>query len=425
MSWKRLKKGANKFTYKERRAQLIEAGEPANEISRTLRDEYGIHFPIHEIEDIIKKNGRTVSIKPEKRIPDLILKFISDASYPVDLADIKEFLVSHSEFISIESIEKCINSDLREQAHLNGDGKALLFSSWPFDKPKDAFGASKSTPPSPNQKTPTLSAKSEIVIVDLEPLIETFKIEARSQKLDIDTGIEQLNLAIKNIVRDNLITETEKSYILSKAEEYNYKGDILEKVHLATNMNNPYLDGVIEFIYDDGIITEGELRHLKRNAEQIGLLPKYLNRRFWTLSGADFSSYLITLPLFQKFLGLYHFGIQHIERWEKRLTPETLSRYCDIYLGKSIEVILDRGVTQLTQVIAEKTNQSAEQISSEIESIEFILDSKRHTESKDFEAEANPTSAKFLRILKEEGERLGDPQANLLIQNVLFRLNHE
>ena len=424
MSWKRLKKGANEFTYKERRAQLIEAGEPANDISRTLRDEYGIHFPIHEIEDIIKKNGRTVSIKPEKRIPDLILKFISDASYPVDLADIKEFLVSHSEFISIESIEKCINSDLREQAHLNGDGKALLFASWPFDKPKDAFGASKSTTPSP-KKAPILSAKSEVVIVDLDPLIETFIIEARSQKLDIDTGVEQLNLAIKNIVRDNLITETEKSYILSKAEEYNYKGDILEKVHLATNMNNPYLDGIIQFIYDDGIITEDELRHLKRNAEQIGLLPKYLNRRFWTLSGADFSSSLITLTLFQKFLGLYHFGIEHIEGWEKRLTPETLSRYCDIYLGKSIEAILDRGVTRLTQVIAENTNQSAEQISSEIESIEFILNSKKHSEPEDFEAEANPNHAKFLRILKEEGERLGDPQANLLIQNVLFRLNHE
>ena len=425
MSWKRLKKGANEFTYKERRAQLIEAGEPANEISRTLRDEYGIHFPIREIEDKKKKNGRSVSIKPENKIPDLILKFISDASSPVDLADIKEFLFSYSEFISIESIEKCINSDLREQAHLNGDGKALLFSLWPFDKPTDAFGASKSTPPCPDEEAQIQIAISQVDIVDLKPLIETFIMEARSQKLDIDTGVKQLNLAIKNIVRDNLITETEKSYILSKAEEYNFKGDILEKVHLATNMNNPYLEGVIEFIYDDGIITEDELMHLKRNAEQIGLLPKYLNRRFWTLSAADFSSYLLTLPLFQKFLGLYHFGIENIERWEKRLTPETLSTYCDIYLGKSIEGILDRGVTQLTQVIAEKTNQSAEQISSQIESTEFILDSKRHNESEDFEPDANPTSEKFLRILQEEGERLGDPQANLLIQNVLFRLNHE
>jgi len=389
-----------KFNYKQRRAQLIQNGSNAEQIRTTIHKEYGIYLSLADLEIAINKHKTLIQTPNQLSIKQLALRFILNTPPKITLHFLQNKL---SEALQNQITTKSILEHLKPSIgrEIQYDKKATTFQ-------KIIRSQNPSTP------HPSLDINIDI---DLTDLINEISSIALDEALLVNTGISQLDDAIRNVVRDNKITTAEETYLLAKANEYQYKADILKLIRNATNQNNPYLDQTIQSIFDDGIITSTELIHLKDNAAQIGLMPEYLNKRFWTVSIAQHALHLCQNNNFIDLLKMTFYATTLSPIIKKTEILNLIRDNCDLYFDDDINQIFIHAKEKIQRQIAQFSGAHLTEIPSLV-TAKYVF--TNYPENR-ISIKSNQQE-QFIQILLEEGARLGEPQANLLIENVIHRI---
>jgi predicted Zn-ribbon and HTH transcriptional regulator len=386
----------SQFNYQKRRLQLAKAGESAESIREKIHREYGIHLRLDELKKLINKHQTTKRMPVDNdRRAEVILQVLKESSTPCSLSQITELISTKNKvYYSSSVIRKVIIEKLQEQVLLPNDSDICSI------KVKDSNFSN----------TPKKSDLTE-----LDAFLILLVSEAEQTRVELDTGIKALNLAVKQVLRDNVITPEETQYLEEKAKEYNYTGNIISEITSATNQNNPYLDDIIDSIYHDGIISPEELKHLKKNAAEIGLLPNFLNSRFWTISLSDFVFELSALQCFLDFVAAIKFSSERSESMKSTNPLKLFQNYCNLYDELTIEDVLKTATKNVLVDLAKDIRVDYSEIEKSFNPNHYHLVSRpkpRVIEKTD-----------LISMLLEEGQKIGLPAANLLIENVLIRLS--
>ena len=124
---------------------------------------------------------------------------------------------------------------------------------------------------------------------------------------NFETSKDELNEIIKLIVRDNVITEIEETFLIEKANELNLDNDLINKANEYLNSNNPFLDNILKVIFKDELIKENELDFLFEKSEEYGFSKSFVNVRFWQHFMNFHKEHLLNNSNFSKLIKLWGF----------------------------------------------------------------------------------------------------------------------
>lgn len=272
------------------------------------------------------------------------------------------------------------------------------------------------------------SEKNQLVTnnCDIEMLVDNFRNHIKSNFFEFKTGNDQFDYLVNLIVKDNIITENEELFLLQKAKELNLNIEVLDKVKKAINSNNIYIDSLLKIIFSDGVITPEELKFLKEKKNEFSYSKGFINNRFWKVGITLYLNYLLNIKGFDKVLKLWYisnqigFNLINEDLW--------LLSKLDIFTSDEIEIVIQKGVFQIEERL--KKYASSQSISLDFPKIYGLI--KFHNEKKKIQGSSeekvcqkNELVNYFLRIMEEEKLRLGSPEANLLVENIRFRIAND
>jgi len=260
----------------------------------------------------------------------------------------------------------------------------------------------------------------------LEVRIKNFSIDelrnyVRESFLHIDTGRAKLNTLIVSIVKDNHISEAERNFLRRKLKEYGLPLVILEHVEKMVGDNNPSLDPIIDLLFENPELGNEEFRFIKEKIKESSLSELQGSRRFLKkaisfhiyelLKNTEFYSlakswgllYSINKDEFNAQVNDFcNSNIFSFESFDKLFTQffNRSKQYTLEYIGKRISQSDTRGVHErlLEHVVISEPSQ-----------IE-VLDVH--------------SVEKFVKVLREEKTRIGTPDADLLAENIIFRIKN-
>ena len=227
---------------------------------------------------------------------------------------------------------------------------------------------------------------------------------------------------VNSIVRDNTITETEESFLKGKIKELGFSPELLEKAKASLHHNNPYLDNIIHLVFEDEIVTSEELEFLHEKISENDFAIEYFNVRFWQIAICHYLHALLKIEDFRTIVKLW--GLCRTLKLENEILNETFLFNCiTISPSTNFEVIISKGKAKLIDSFCD-TNEV------ERETLETFLSSFRITGTVSDEKGTNVKDSKNVllavtRIMNEEKRRLGSPEAHLLVENVIFRIENE
>lgn len=253
--------------------------------------------------------------------------------------------------------------------------------------------------------------------------VSEFKNFIKSSYLGVDTGNKKFDELIRLVVKDNIITPSEELFLIEKSEELGLSYDLVEKVKKHIHSNNPYLDNIIHLIFEDGIISEKELIFLKEKEKENNFSKSFVNHRFWQIGISFYIKELIKYEDFIQLVELWEVG--RITGFELVNTENWMIINLDIHSSLDIKEVMKRGKLKLQSKLEEYLSSEYNFDSSVLPALLKELDLEfKYNEEEEENIGTGLSMEKLSKILKEERRRIGDPAADLLVENILFRLEN-
>ena len=393
------------YTWTLRRKELIDEGATAQEIQSIIHREFNIFLRLNDIQTKINTgNSRSSDFKNASLAK----------SNSTTLEKIKEFLPSSgmkSREISVE-LRKRFNVNLPKR-----DIFRLLY-------PNDEFCYSPITFKWTKQ---TKNNKNEPQLDDLIPRFAEFISELKSQAensiIQSKSGFPLLDNAMMHAIRDNIISENELRFLKNLASRVGYNGNLEELIQRNLHAQNPYLDSLIHGAFHDGIIEDYEIHTIAEQGESIGFDEMWLTQRFWSIALTDYFSDLIKISSFDRFL---KFTLIRKCRGQTITPIKELTTAVRLKTESSFTTDIDSLSRSIQLQIGSDLNGAESELLAH-DSSELILTSQPLASiSEDNNAdEDNLSIEKMIKIMHEEKDKLGDPIANLLVENILFQIDKE
>lgn len=413
--------------YKARLSELKEAGTPLLTISRIIYREYGIRLKVESISKAAREfnplnspqnSFNEKSILQDESILKMILNILNSSNKPLTARNISANIrIVYEERITKGQINKLIYSHLKDDIYYD----RYLFTYSLKNTPKLQAKELNSSEELLNKKFKILFDK-----IDFENFTEQVKSCFKNELIQVSTGIEKIDYLIKSVVKDNVITECEEIFLVSKAKEFGYSKDIISDAKKSLEQNNPYLDNLIHIIFDDGLITPEELVFLKEKAAENDFSESFVNERFWMIGLAEYLHHLTRCKPLDEVITLAFFLLK-LNSSEDNFTK--LYKELNIFISTDLSTIASEYIDKLKAVInveLEKEFGFKYNYASYILK-KFTLSSKDKTEltTKDSSEEPNVNLEKFMKLLNQERLRIGSPDVNLLVENINYRIEND
>ena len=225
------------------------------------------------------------------------------------------------------------------------------------------------------------------------------------------------------MVKDNRITPCEEEFLTQKTKELNLPISILNEAKRSLHENNPYLDNLIHLVFEDGIITKEELKFLKEKVIENEFNPTYFNIRFWQIGLIHYMDYLMKYDSFVNLVK--YWGVNQKLELDENINDEYYFNSLNIFESSDFEILLEKGEEKIKHYLASVLINDGSKFLIE-DTINFIKSPAKKDSADEIANEQTLNSQiNLLRtIINEEKRRIGSPQANLLAENILHRIEH-
>ena len=246
----------------------------------------------------------------------------------------------------------------------------------------------------------------------------------KNKLIEISTGNDKIDYLIKSVVKDNLITEAEELFLKNKAKEFSFEDDIIDKAKQLLEQNNPYLDNIIHIIFDDGIVSNEELSFLNEKTTENDFTQEFVNNRFWVIAFSEYRYHLLKLKGFDNIFKLIFIYLEL--NLNTRLNDDKLIEYLNIFSNYSIEDVVNQAEKDILAFIIELLRNSEK-----IKNINYFLNEAynkivlSNTESFNLNDSDETLLTRLIKILNQEKMRLGSLDADLIVENVKYRIENE
>ena len=246
----------------------------------------------------------------------------------------------------------------------------------------------------------------------------------KNKLIEISTGNDKIDYLIKSVVKDNLITEAEELFLKNKAKEFSFEDDIIDKAKQLLEQNNPYLDNIIHIIFDDGIVSNEELLFLNEKTTENDFTQEFVNNRFWVIAFSEYRYHLLKLKGFDNIFKLIFIYLEL--NLNTRLNDDKLIEYLNIFSNYSIEDVVNQAEKDILAFISELLRNSEK-----IKNINYFLNEAytkivlSNTESFNLNNSDETLLTRLIKILNQEKMRLGSLDADLIVENVKYRIENE
>jgi hypothetical protein len=402
-----------KPSYTSRILELHKKHNINKEIRDIIYNEYGIRMTLDNIEKKLTinsiKNNSQINNQKKETNRSIIRSAIAMHNAPLSSKDLSKLILKKFNLrLSKREINAIIFRSMRNEIAYNNDTYQYSIV----------------------QKTTINTTKEEKSEFDCfiqnakeDELLQIVEMFFKNKYIDVATGNKEVDYLIKTIVKDNIITDCEELFLKNKTKEYNLPENIIDKAKEHLEQNNPYLDNIIHIIFDDGIISDNELLFLNEKTVENNFTEKFVNNRFWMIAFSDYSIHLLKLPLVEdliKLIFLYN---------ELGFTSETN----DAKLILALNIFSDKSILNVIKNAEEKIRLFLIQLLEESNKIEnsvlFINEAifklkidKREVINSEAKGGTDSDIFKIIKVINEEKRRLGSPAANLLAENILFRI---
>lgn len=247
----------------------------------------------------------------------------------------------------------------------------------------------------------------------------------RKNYFQIDSGNEKYDDAVKNVLRDNIITPTEELFLMEKAKELNVPEEYLSKIKLSIHQNNPYFDNIIHLVFEDNNISIIQMKFIQEKIEEHNFSPTHFNIRFWQIGILNHINYLIKLNNFIEIIILWEL-FMCVDPSNNMLTDNIFFSALDITKGANIEEVLDKGL----EIILDQFCMCHKLHKDTFFKILLNLKSNLNLDKNYIPIENEIFAGKNInirvltRIIEEEKIRIGSPASTLLAENILFRIEN-
>ena len=402
-----------KPSYTSRILELHKKNNINKEIRDIIYNEYGIRMTLDNIEKKLTinsiKNNSQINNQKKETNRSIISSAIAMHNAPLSSKDLSKLILKKFNLrLSKREINAIIFRSMRNEIAYNNDTYQYSIV----------------------KKTTINSTKEEKSEFDCflqnakeDELLQIVEMFFKNKYIDVATGNKEVDYLIKTIVKDNIITDCEELFLKNKTKEYNLPENIIDIAKEHLEQNNPYLDNIIHIIFDDGIISDNELLFLNEKTVENNFTEKFVNNRFWMIAFSDYSIHLLKLPLVEdliKLIFLYN---------ELGFTSETN----DAKLILALNIFSDKSILNVIKNAEEKIRLFLIQLLEESNKIEnsvlFINEAifklkidKREVINSEAKGGTDSDIFKIIKVINEEKRRLGSPAANLLAENILFRI---
>ena len=246
----------------------------------------------------------------------------------------------------------------------------------------------------------------------------------KNKLIEISTGNDKIDYLIKSVVKDNLITEAEELFLKNKAKEFSFEDDIIDKAKQLLEQNNPYLDNIIHIIFDDGIVSNEELLFLNEKTTENDFTQEFVNNRFWVIAFSEYRYHLLKLKGFDNIFKLIFIYLEL--NLNTRLNDDKLIEYLNIFSNYSIEDVVNQAEKDILAFISELLRNNEK-----IKNINYFLNEAytkivlSNTESFNLNNSDETLLTRLIKILNQEKMRLGSLDADLIVENVKYRIENE
>ena len=246
----------------------------------------------------------------------------------------------------------------------------------------------------------------------------------KNKLIEISTGNDKIDYLIKSVVKDNLITEAEELFLKNKAKEYSFEDDIIDKAKQLLEQNNPYLDNIVHIIFDDGIVSNEELLFLNEKTTENNFTKEFVNNRFWVIAFSEYRYHLLKLKGFDNIFKLIFIYLEL--NLNTRLNDDKLIEYLNIFSNYSIEDVVNQAEKDILAFISELIRNNKK-----IKNINYFLNEAytkivlSNTESFNLNNSDETLLTRLIKILNQEKMRLGSLDADLIVENVKYRIENE
>ena len=246
----------------------------------------------------------------------------------------------------------------------------------------------------------------------------------KNKLIEISTGNDKIDYLIKSVVKDNLITEAEELFLKNKAKEFSFEDDIIDKAKQLLEQNNPYLDNIIHIIFDDGIVSNEELLFLNEKTTENDFTQEFVNNRFWVIAFSEYRYHLLKLKGFDNIFKLIFIYLEL--NLNNRLNDDKLIEYLNIFSNYSIEDVVNQAEKDILAFISELLRNNEK-----IKNINYFLNEAyskivlNNNESFNLKNSDETLLTRLIKILNQEKMRLGSLDADLIVENVKYRIENE
>jgi hypothetical protein len=402
----------NKKTYSHniRIAELIQNGFTDIEIVNLIKKEHSINYSIDQIKDkrgveFLTKTKNEIDRQTNIEITRIENIFQMDNCRPKSGKEIKEIYFNrHGMKLSKEDFNRIV----------------WLFLKSKFTHCRSTWTYQWNEAPSDHEDTINIELENlKSKLSNFNPF-ETLKNEARKNFIKVNSGNKKIDELIKTVVKDNIITEYEEEFLKQKTAELGLPISILEEAKRSLHENNPYLDNLIHLVFEDGIVTNQELLFLKEKVTENKYNPIYFNSRFWQIGLMHYMDYLLKYEPFLNIVKLW--GINYKIQIDLNIDNKFYHDSLNIFEATNFKDLLIKGELLIKNRLNNslKTNHSTFRIEETLEIIKtpILINNEKYIETQPLNTHIN-----LLRtIINEEKRRIGSPQANLLAENILFRI---
>ena len=398
-------------SYKDRVIQLRDLGMGIDSIPQTIYKEYKIRFSKSQVQKILAKvDGLDVEVIEKEEdekfsLVKIITEILTKATYPLMAKEIRDII---KDDYGIRLDRKLISQTLYSK-----DFKDKVYhnrTNWTYTLLQQ------------EEK----KEKSSVFDLSIEKLNsininEQINEAIQNNKDSIETGNLDFDSIVKLIIRDNKITKSEEAFLKQKVDELELDPTILERIKNSLFENNPFLDDLINLILEDGLITDEELKFLSEKTEEYHFSNVFASKRFWELLLTKYSNLFSNSFAYNDLLKRLQFAFAV----DSQLFKELISYVCefDIIKFKSFEKCIE----ELNVLLLAKLNQGLAFKVTSSEIIQYVKKAEVFwAKSKDDKGLRKKDSNQDLdwvkSIINEERLRVGSPDANLLAENIIYRL---
>lgn len=184
-----------------------------------------------------------------------------------------------------------------------------------------------------------------------ENYIDDFKTFITKDFYILTDNSAEINDLVRMVVRDNIITDIEKEFIIEKIDELKLNKNFVDDLKKYLFSNNPFFDNILSLIFKDDQVKANELKFLQEKSREYEFSKSFTNKRFWQFYFKFNFESLIHDENIIKIIKLWSFADNYIEGLN--ISLDWIILKLDIFQSTQIEDITQRAFLGLEKDIAE------------------------------------------------------------------------